>query len=463
MRKKNKLKINFVSLRIQLSVCYIIGMPLVMSQAEQVKLETGNFIDFKHALETQNDDEATSIGHSILIQLDQKYQGNKDFQSYKSKLNAAEFLANQMQQQLKKASNAKMFLVANDLFKKNDEAVEKREPSVAPAKSFYEISIKIFSMPVKVDGLTNEEKSFILKYYNLKLRILTGVIAKAGQALAIAEPSFKGTHDYVLVLPLLHVSEPKSVNIDILPRWMQQSDQLDIFADSCLLHFGFPFHAMNLARRSAQLQNNAFSELDFYKSSAQKCGISNANIAAECLQRAVDYAREERPEEVVTIKFEVVQLWLDSKNYPLAAGEAQKIFKMYPDHEESGKAIWLYYYALSRSNSIDQILTDIDIALDDIRCKAYESKLMYIKWWALRRQRDQSARVAVLEHELLKQYGNDPMVAPILLSRATDLLASQNYTGAYEALTQLVDKFPTTAAAKQAKRMLDKLSTVKGD
>jgi outer membrane protein assembly factor BamD (BamD/ComL family) len=54
------------------------------------------------------------------------------------------------------------------------------------------------------------------------------------------------------------------------------------------------------------------------------------------------------------------------------------------------------------------------------------------------------------------------MVAPILLSRATDSLASQNYNGAYESLTQLVEKFPSTNAAAQAKRMLDKLKTTKG-
>ena len=105
---------------------------------------------------------------------------------------------------------------------------------------------------------------------------------------------------------------------------------------------------------------------------------------------------------------------------------------------------------------------DVDKALDDKRCEVYKAKLMYIKWWALRRKRDQTARVATLEYELLKQYGNNPMVAPILLSRATDLLASQNYNGAYESLTQLVERFPSTKAAAQAKRMLVKLKDAKG-
>ena len=367
-----------------------------------------------------------------------------------------------MQQQLKRATNKRMLAVADELFSNDGKGTRTHSLSVAPAKRFYETSVGLFSKPVRISNLTDEEKSFLAQYYDLKLRVLTSAIAKAGQALAITEPSFKGTHDYVLVLPLLHVSGKRSVNIDVLPQWMRRPDQLDIFVDSCLLHFGFPFHAMSLAKKSAQLQSTSFSELDFYRSAAKKCGTSHPHIAADCLHRAINYATDKKPDRAVALQFEVVQLWLDSRNYALAVGQAHKIFKTYPNHEEAGKAIWLYYYALSRNNNTDEILVDIDRALDDKRCEVYKAKLMYIKWWALRRKRDQTARVAALEYELLKQYGNDPMIAPILLSRATDLLAGQNYTGAYESLTQLVEKFPSTKAATQAKRMLAKLKAVKG-
>jgi hypothetical protein len=445
-------------------VCFSVSISFSAStqKTAQVAPETADFTAFRKALEVQDDSEALLIGRTIFTRLEQKYKSDEGFRAFKSKLDAAEFLAKQMQQQLKKATNMRISSVANELFG-NSTSAENNQLLVAPAKSFYETSNKLFSMPLRAEYLTNEEKSFLTQYYDLRLRILTSDIAKAGQALAIAELSFKGTHDYVLVLPLLHVSDRRTVNIDILPRWMRQPEQLDVFVNSCLLHFGFPFHAMSLAKKSAQLQNSSFSELDFYRFAAEKCGTSQPHIAADCLQRAINHAIEKEPEEVVPLQFEIVQLWLDSKNYPLAAGQARKIFKTYPDHGGSGKAIWLYYYALSRSNNVDEILMDIDTALGDSRCEAYKAKLMYIKWWALRRQRDQVARVAALEYELLKQYGDDPMVAPILLSRATDSLASQNYNGAYESLTQLVEKFPSTNAAAQAKRMLDKLKNMKGE
>jgi len=453
------LNFGFFFILLSLFAFLIVGFTPSIVEAGQADAEVIDFPAFHKALEIQDDSEALSTGNRIFAQLERQYKGDTGFRAYKSKLDAAQFLAEQMQQQLKKAINMRILSVADELFKKNTTA-GRNQLSVAPAKSFYETSVRLFSEPVKIDGLTDEEMSFLGQYYNVKLRVLTSTIAKAGQALAIAEPSFKGTHNYVLVLPLLHISDKKSINIEVFPKWMRGPEQLDIFVDSCLLHFGFPFHAMSLAQKSAQLQNSSFSIPDFYISAAKKCGTSRPHIAADCLHRAIDYVTDKEPDKAVALRFEVVQLWLDSGNYPLAAGQAHKIFETYPNHKESGKAIWLYYHALSRSNNINEILADINRALDDSRCKEYQARLMYIKWWALRRTRNQVARVAALEYEILKQYDNDPMVAPVLLSRATDFLAGQNYTDAYELLTKLVQKFPSTGAAIQAKKILVKLKAV---
>lgn len=461
--KKDSRVLNFRFFLIVLSVCILVsaGFSASAAKAGRMDAKAASFATFHKALEAPDNSKALSTGNTVFAQLEQKYRGDAGFRAYKSKLNAAEFLAKQMQQQLKRATNERMLSVADELFNKNDATAGGNQVSVAPAKSFYETSARLFSRSVRIDNLTDEEKSFLAQYYNLKLRVLTSAIAKAGQALAIAEPSFKGTHDYVLVLPLLHVSDKRSVSVDVLPQWMRRPDELDIFVDSCLLHFGLPFHAMSLARQSAQLQNSSFSEPDFYRSAAKKCGTSRPHIAADCLHRAINHVKDKEPDEAVGLQFEVVQLWLDAKNYPLAASQAHNIFETYPKHKESGKAIWLYYYALSRSNNISQILVGIDKALDDRRCAAYKAKLMYVKWWALRRTRDQVARVAALEYELLKQYGDDPMVAPILLSRVTDSLAKQDYTDAYESLTELLRKFPSTSAAIQGKKMLGKLKAMR--
>jgi hypothetical protein len=418
-----------------------------------------NFTDFYQTLETDTDEQAAQMGQKIFEQIERKYRADTGFCALKSKMMATDFLANQMVTQLKKATGRQMFAVAEELFEDKIKGKNRDSLSVAPAKSFYETSQQIFSKPVSIGELEDEEKKFLASFYDSKLRILTIAIAKAGQALAIAEPSFKGTYDYVLVLPLLHASETKPVNIDVLPKWMRQSSQIEVFSDSSLLHYGLAYHAQAFARAAAELDKKDFSQENFYRSASKKCAKQLPRVAVDCLKRAIDSIDEQKIDERIALQFDIVQVWLDSDNFTLAAGEAKSIADNFTDHKRSGNAIWLHFYALSRVNNVEAILANIDTAISDSRCADYRAKLMYMKWWALRRQKDQAAQIAALEHQLITDYGDDVMVAPIMLSRATDLLAGQNYAEAFALLDQVQEKFPSTAAAGQAKKIAEKLKT----
>ena len=422
--------------------------------------ESMDFAGFVEAVRASDDARAMSIGASVLAALQQRYANDAGFKALESRLNAAEFLARQMQQQLARAADAHLSALAGQAGGAPNSSVAPESLAVAPARRFHETSIKVFSNPVHIPGLSDQERTFLTRYYDLRLKLLTAAVARAGQALAIAEPGFKNTHDYALVLPLLHASGSQPLNLDVLPSWMKGAEQLDVLSDSCLFHFELPFQAMIVARKAAEMRAAEFAEVDFYRAAARRCSSAQARVAVDCLRKAMEHVSEDQADTAVALRFDIVQTWLECANYALAAGEARDIFDAYPDHASAGRAIWLYYYALSRNNNTDEILADIDKALADDRCALYEPKLMYVKWWALRRQRQQGARVAALEYDLLKRHGDDPMIAPILLSRATDLLAGQDYNGAYEILQQLVQKFPSTQAAVQAQRMLDKLKTI---
>lgn len=413
--------------------------------------------DFRKAVEAGNDTVAESIAGGIFEAITLKYKSDRGFATLESRLKVAEFLSQQMKSQLNKAKLKKIASVANELFGDAGKHVKDISLMIAPAKSFYETSEGVFSQPVVISKLTEKEKGFLGQYYDLKLRLMTTAVAQAGQALAVAEPDFKGTHKYVLVLPLLHVTDGDSVNVDVFPRWMRGPGQLDIFSDSCLLDFGFPFHAMSLAKRAAQMRNERFSESNFYRSASKKCEVTDCHAAVDCLNMAIDCVRNKEPEKVVELEFDIVGLWLDSQNYRLAASKAKEIMDTYPRHSDAERAIWLYYYSLSRSGNADEILANIDTVVDDKRVESFRARLLYVKWWALRRRYNQTARLAALEYELLQRYSDDPMIAPVLLSRATDLLSRQNYNNAHTLLSQLAEKFPSTDAAKQASRIITKI------
>jgi hypothetical protein len=444
---------------VPLLVCVVLGVCFwaTQSDARENSAEVTDFAAFQQALEASDDARAASIGDAILRRLEKKYRADAGFMTYKSKLGTAEFLARNMASQLQNAAGRGGRRLADQLFAGNNQQDKQKLDSIAPAKTIYETSSKLFLAPISITQLPQQERDFLAAYYDLKLRTFISALATAGQVLVITEPAFKATHDYVLVLPLLHASENRPISVEVLPHWMQQPEQLDVLSDSCLLHFGLPFDAMTLAGKAAQMQEKQFSELDFYKSAAKKCGVSKAHTAVASLNKAIDCAGPDDPGTTVDLQFEIVQLWLDSENYSLAAGRARNIFETYPDCEQVCKAVWLYHYALSRANKTDEILAHVDQALADKRCRNYEVKLMYTKWWALRRDRDQAAAIAALEYELLNRYGDEPMVAPIVLSQATDMLARQDYNGARAMLADLVQKFPSTNAAEQAKKMLEKL------
>lgn len=435
----------------------LVTVALLLGAARGAEVKPIDLEKFAAALEKADYEAALSAGQAVFAALKQKYAGDTGFRAFESRLTAAEFLGAQMRQQLTRAASARLTTVAGRLPDAGDRTSAAGLATLAPAKRFYETSVKTFASPVRISGLAEQEKDFLTRYYDLKLASLIAAVARAGQALAIAEPGFTSTYDYVLVIPLLHASEERPLNLDVLPPWMQEPELLHQLSDSCLFHFESPFQALAVARKAAAREGTTFAPFDFYRGAAQRCGSDRARVAVDCLQRAMRQVPADQVDPTVLLHFDVVQVWLDSANYQLAAGEARVLFEKYPRHANAGKAMWLYYYALSRNNSAQEILADIDQALSDERCKPYEPKLMYIKWWALRRQRDQGARVAAMEYDLVKRYADDPMIAPILLSRATDLLASRSYREAGEILQQLIRKFPSTQAAAQAQRMLEKV------
>jgi hypothetical protein len=270
------------------------------------------------------------------------------------------------------------------------------------------------------------------------------------------EPGFKGTYDYVLVLPLLHAKGNKPMKINSLPKWMQQPEILIQLSNSCLLHYAFPQHAMKLAKIVSKLEGQSITVTDLYKSLAKRCDKAHSNIAVECREKAIEFLPGNDIQQVIALKFDIVQIWLDSENFALAASETGKIAESYSNNESFAKAMWLHYYSLMRSNNTEAVLATIDKIINDKRCQAYEPKLMYIKWLALRDSHDMDAQKVALEYDISKKYTKDPMVASILLSRAIDHITHEENNYAYETLTQIIEKFPSTKASKKAKKILER-------
>ena len=396
------------------------------------------------------------FGNRIFTYLSKKYSLSPGFINLKSRLQSASFLANKMQSQLRKSMNKRLLEVIDDQNQKKTNSLV-----VAPAKSFYDSSINLFSKPINIDDLRENEKTFLRRYYNLVLRKHIEDISLAGLGYAVAEPSFKGTYDYVLVLPLLHTPNNKGVNLEVLPLSMKTPQLLNQLADSALLHFGRVTTAMLLARNAAAISDRAFNEIDYYIESAHNCPPDKANIAVDCLNLAIKTAATSEPDRIVELNIQIIDTWQKSKSHTLAAGHARQTYEKFPDHPKTAYIIWLYYYSLSRARQSDVILADIDNYIEDPICSQYRTKLMYIKWWAMRLAHNDSPELQALEYQLLKDYPDNSIITPVILSRATDMIARQNYNQAYILLNELIEDFPGTKSVDQAKKIVEKLKEKK--
>ena len=418
------------------------------------------FDSFNKAFELEDDEKAVEIGDQVFEELSKEFRADSGFAVFQSKLVSAEYLAKKMSDQLRKACSAQIAMAGKNIFGKSVSDEKPQQTTVPPAKEFYENARQVFAEPVKITNLTTEVKTFLSAYYDLKLRKWISDIARAGQGLALAEPGFDGTYNYVLVLPLLNSPADIPIDLRVFPRWLRSGSHLQSLADSCLLHYGFVERAMLLTRDSAQQVGQEFYELDYYRKAAQMCGKEKAHVAVACLKKAGEYIRDDETVEE-QLNFDIAQLWLDSDNYAMAAGQAKLILEKFTESKRTSEAVWLYYYSLSQAGSAAEILASIDTALDNEKFDSNKAMLIYIKWWALRRHRDKQAELAAVEHELLTKYGKDEIVAPVMLSRASDLLARQEYDTAAQLLNEVSEKFPSSNSAHQAARMIDKLKKLK--
>lgn len=408
---------------------------------------------FYSCLENHHYTQAASVGDSIFQQMEQAYDGVEAFSVIRRKLTVAASLAQQMEDSLEKQRHAQI-RNALDLFNHKNKRRKTSLPSVPPAKALYEQHYTLFSEPVTVGPLDTEAQDFLKQYYDLKLMLNTNAIANAGRSLAIIDPGFAGMHNYLLVLPLLHAVENTPLPVRMLPEWIRQPQQLERLSDSCLLHFDLPFQAMTFSKQSALITGKAFSELTFYRLAAEKCLRKRPRTTVECLHRAIDAVQAEDVNQVMTLRLELMQKCLDIGNHALAAMQARKLLETAQNDEKYSEFMWLYIYSLAQDKNIDRILSDIDSVIADTRCETYKAQLLYTKWWALRHKPEESARTAAVEHKILHQYADHPLAAQIMLYHAENFLSKHDPDAAYQLLTDILSRFPSTNAAAKAERIL---------
>ncbi len=158
------------------------------------------------------------------------------------------------------------------------------------------------------------------------------------------------------------------------------------------------------------------------------------------------------------LRLKIAECYARCGDYATAIQTCRQIADDLPNTPFYGKTMATYFGYLAREANADQIVKETESTLRDVRCKSYLPQILYLRWWALCKvdRRDEAVRIA---QRLIEQYSDNPCVTPVLLERATDALARQQYDLCHELLTKLTKDFPDTESAKRAEKILSRFKS----
>lgn len=233
------------------------------------------------------------------------------------------------------------------------------------------------------------------------------------------------------------------------------SDNFDAMSDFCLLRVERPKTAVAIAKYKTQSEGQSFSLVDWSLSASTRCVENHRPDLAEKLLSAAINDINDRA-KIVELRLKIAENYGECGENARAVKECRQIAEAFPDNLLYGKVMSSYFAYLARQSKVQEILAEIDSALGSPQCQRYLPQLVYLKWWALRKTNQQILANKIGE-QLIKDYGSNLCIAPVLLAHATDALSNQRYDQCRKLLVQLTRNFPRTNSANQARKILSRL------
>jgi tetratricopeptide (TPR) repeat protein len=319
-----------------------------------------------------------------------------------------------------------------------------------PAQDLYWTHLGAFAGELALEDLPTQQAMVLGRYYDLQMK---DSIMKIGRQVLLTDPNSSESACYAIVLPLVYLCGRDNA-------WSQMEsflalfspNQLDVMWRFSLLQAERPQASARIARHQAKMTGEDFSLAAWAINAADACVANHRpDLAHNSLHVAIDDTSDRS--KTAELRLKITEAYARCGDYALAARTCRQIADDLPDAPSYGKTMATYFGYLAREAEADQIVAETEPALRDVRCKPYTPQILYLRWWALCKvnRQDEAVRVA---RRLMEQYPGNPCVAPVLLERATDALARQQYDQCCELLTKLTEDFPGTESAKRAEEML---------
>lgn len=319
-----------------------------------------------------------------------------------------------------------------------------------PARELYWTHLRTFTGELALDDLPMQQATFLGRYYDLQMQ---DSIMRIARQIIVADPNSSENTCYALVLPLLYLcGRDNAWNLIETFLALFSPNQLDVLWQFSLLQAERPQASAQIARYQARMTGQDFSLAAWALNAADACVTNHRpDLAQKLLYIAIDVTKDRS--KIAELRLKVAEGYARCGDFVVAARTCKQIADDLPDAPFYGKTMAMYFGYLAREAKADQIVTETQSALWDVRCKPYLPQILYLRWWALCKlnRQDEAVRIA---QRLIEQYPGNPCIAPVLLERATDALARQQYDQCRQLLTKLTKDFPDTESARRAEEIL---------
>lgn len=415
------------------------------------------YLQFERLAKAGQSDQALGVGKQLLEDLVSKYPQNKGLRKVQKRLDAAADLKALIIRGLKcEQQKVLAKIVGLDMPSQSSSQHTPQEhpaPLLAPAEHLYRANMQLFNGQPQLDAISPAESKFARRYYDLRMQDSIEQVTKATTQTTLSPGESCGPSFYALVLPLLYLPEG-DVRWQSLNRLFALADSSDLEAMSqfCLLRVDRPAAARAIASYQAEAEGNDFLLLDWSIEASRKCVDNQRPDLAEALLRtAIPALNDENT--IVKLRLMIAQGYSRCRDHERAAEHCKQAAHDFPDSPLYARLICSYFEYLARQSKPSHILSQIDSALNEPRCRPNAAELLYLKWWALRKRHryDQARKVA---DRLTAEHPDNECVAPVLLAEATDCLSNHRYDRCRKLLRQIMTKFPKTDSAQQAQKVI---------
>ncbi len=334
-----------------------------------------NYLIFEQLLEQGQAAKAIEIGEDLFAALVFQNPENKGLSDLKKKIEVAEKITELIAADFKSRQKKALIDIGGlDMFSKSTVAGKNKEQTIAlipTPERLYWSNIQHFQSEPAFEGLSPGEAKFLYRYYDLRMKTWTEQIIDITNQVIVTNPESMDLYRYCLILPLLYKSEGDRAweRADFLAS-ITGFGNLDSVVDFCLLKLERPQTAIAIAKF---ITKESF--VDWSVAASERC-VENirCDIAETLLQRAIEEINDEDRE--VELRLRIAKNYGNCGDSARAAKRCKQIASEFPQAKLYGKVISSYFSYLAKEAKAEEILSEIDAALEKPQCKNYRAKVL---------------------------------------------------------------------------------------